>query len=91
MQPIFVKQLTHSVPDQDPDLSTMETLQFKTNIKCGGCVASVTPFLNGDENVENWAVDLESADRVLKVETSHSPEEIQKLIKKAGYVAEEIA
>ena len=72
-------------------LVTMETLQFKTNIKCGGCVATVTPFLNGDEYVENWTVDLESADRVLKVETSHSPEEIQQLIKKAGYVAEEIA
>ena len=69
----------------------METLKFKTNIKCGGCVAGVTPFLNGDENVENWTVDLESADRVLKVETTHSPEEISELIKKAGYVAEEIA
>lgn len=69
----------------------METLQFKTNIKCGGCVAAVTPFLNGDENVEKWSVDLESADRVLKVETSHSPEEIEQLVKKAGYVAEEIA
>jgi copper chaperone CopZ len=69
----------------------METLKFKTNIKCGGCVATVTPFLNGDENVEHWAVDLESADRVLKVETSHSPEEIQQLVKKAGYVAEKIA
>lgn len=69
----------------------METLKFKTNIKCGGCVATVTPFLNGDENVDSWAVDLESADRVLKVETSHSPEEIQQLVKKAGYVAEKIA
>lgn len=73
------------------NLITMETLQFKTNIKCGGCVAAVTPFLNGDENVEKWSVNLESADRVLKVETSHSPEEIEQLIKKAGYVAEEIA
>lgn len=69
----------------------METLQFKTNIKCGGCVAAVTPFLNGDENVEKWSVDLQSADRVLQVETSHSPEEIEELVKKAGYVAEEIA
>lgn len=69
----------------------METLKFKTNIKCGGCVATVTPFLNGDEQVEKWTVDLESADRLLQVETSHSPEEIQELIKKAGYAAEEIA
>ena len=28
----------------------METLQFKTNINCGGCVAKITPFLNQLEN-----------------------------------------
>jgi len=69
----------------------METLKFKTNIKCGGCIATVTPFLNGDEAVEKWEVDLQSPERTLKVETSHSPEEIQQLVKKAGYMAEEIA
>jgi len=69
----------------------METLKFKTNIKCGGCIATVTPFLNADENIEKWGVDLLSADRVLTVETNHSSEEVTKLVKKAGYTAEEIA
>ncbi|CAG5070576.1 hypothetical protein DYBT9623_03122 [Dyadobacter sp. CECT 9623] len=69
----------------------METLKFKTNIKCGGCIATVTPFLNGDENVEKWTVDLENADRILTVETTQSAEEIEQLIKKAGYSAQEIA
>ncbi|TLU94192.1 heavy-metal-associated domain-containing protein [Dyadobacter sediminis] len=69
----------------------METLKFKTNIKCGGCIATVTPFLNADEAVQNWEVDLQSPERILKVETSHSSQEIQQLIKKAGYTAEEIA
>ncbi|KQS24754.1 heavy-metal-associated domain-containing protein [Dyadobacter sp. Leaf189] len=69
----------------------METIKFKTNIKCGGCVATVTPFLNADKEVANWAVDLEDPQRILKVETSHSAEEIEELIKNAGYVAEEIA
>jgi len=68
----------------------METLKFKTNIKCGGCIATVTPFLNGDENIENWQVDLESADRILTVETVHSADEVTELVKKAGYNAEEI-
>jgi copper chaperone len=68
----------------------METLKFKTNIKCGGCIATVTPFLNGDESIENWQVDLESADRILTVETDHSADEVAELIKKAGYNAEEI-
>ncbi|WP_439556997.1 heavy-metal-associated domain-containing protein [Dyadobacter sp.] len=69
----------------------METIKFKTNIKCGGCVATVTPFLNADKEVAHWAVDLEDPQRILKVETSHSAEEIEELIRNAGYVAEEIA
>ena len=69
----------------------METLKFKTNIKCGGCIATVTPFLNADENIEKWGVDLLSADRILTVETNHSSNEVTELLKKAGYVAEEIA
>ena len=69
----------------------METLKFKTNIKCGGCIATVTPFLDGDENVEKWAVDLENADKILTVETTQSAAEIEQLIKKAGYSAQEIA
>lgn len=70
---------------------TLETLKFKTNIKCGGCVATVTPFLNEDNAIENWNVDLESPERILKVETSKTPQEIAELMKKAGYNAEEIA
>lgn len=69
----------------------METLKFKTNIKCGGCVATVTPFLNGADGVEKWDVDLVSPERVLEVQTDRLPEEIAQLIKNAGYIAEEIA
>ncbi len=29
----------------------METLKFKTNINCGGCVAKVTPELNATEGI----------------------------------------
>lgn len=68
----------------------METLKFKTNIKCGGCIAAVTPFLNGDNQIEKWQVDLESADRILTVETGQTAEQVSELIKKAGYNAEEI-
>ncbi|NIJ55765.1 heavy-metal-associated domain-containing protein [Dyadobacter arcticus] len=69
----------------------METLKFKTNIKCSGCVATVTPFFNKDNAIENWQVDLLSPERLLKVETSHTSNEIADLMKRAGYTAEEIA
>ncbi len=69
----------------------METLKFKTNIKCSGCIATVTPFMNADENIEKWQVDLLSPERILTVETDHSAGEVTELVNKAGYTAEEIA
>lgn len=38
----------------------METLQFKTNINCSGCVAKVTPELNETEGIWHWNVDTNS-------------------------------
>lgn len=64
----------------------MKTIQFKTNIKCGGCVAAVTPFL-ATEGVEKWNVELENPNRILTVTTDKSAEEIEKLVKEAGYNA----
>lgn len=70
----------------------METVQFKTNIKCSGCIAAVTPALNEVAEEGKWQVDLGSADKVLtvSVEKEHEQEEIKKAIEGAGYKAEEI-
>lgn len=69
----------------------METLQFKTNINCSGCVAKVTPKLNETEGIENWQVDLKSDDRILTVETKNaSAKDIIEAVNKAGFKIEEI-
>lgn len=68
----------------------METLKFKTNIKCGGCVAGVTPHLNADEAIKSWEVDLQSPDRILTVETDKSAEEVAQVVKQAGFTAEPV-
>ena len=36
----------------------MNTLQFKTNIKCTGCISKVTPILNKKLGEGQWEVDL---------------------------------
>jgi copper chaperone len=69
----------------------MKTLKFKTNIKCSGCIATITPPLNADADIEQWQVDLQNPDRILTVDTTHSATEISELLKKAGYTAQEIA
>jgi len=69
----------------------MNTLKFKTNIKCGACVATVTPHLTGAEGIENWQVDLQDPNRILTVTTDKSAAEVTELIKEAGYSATPIA
>ncbi|PIQ19813.1 MAG: hypothetical protein COW65_18615 [Cytophagales bacterium CG18_big_fil_WC_8_21_14_2_50_42_9] len=67
----------------------METLKFKTNIKCGGCVATVTPFLDKEKNIEKWQVDTSDPNKILTVEGSAvNEEEVIKTIEKAGFKIE---
>lgn len=73
-------------------MMNMETLQFKTNINCGGCVAKVTPHLNEEPNIKNWKVDTTNPQKILTVETDGiSAKEIIKAVSKAGFKIEELA
>lgn len=68
----------------------METLKFKTNIKCGGCIATVTPHLNALPGLDEWAVDTNVPEKILTVSgsTSTLTQEVVETLKKAGYEAE---
>lgn len=70
----------------------METLKFKTNIKCGGCVSTVTPHLNGLTELTKWEVDTNNPDKILTVESASelNAELIQDTLKKAGFQAEQV-
>lgn len=69
----------------------METLQFKTNINCGGCIAKVTPFLNQVEEVEDWRVDTNNPDKILTISGEElSCDLIVETIEKAGFKAEQV-
>ncbi|NLR58382.1 heavy-metal-associated domain-containing protein [Chitinophaga polysaccharea] len=70
----------------------METTQFKTNIKCSGCIATVTPVLNSLVGEDNWEVDLQSPDKVLTIAKENiDKSEVRNAIEKAGYKAEALA
>lgn len=70
----------------------METYKFKTNIKCGNCVATVTPFLNGMAEVEDWEVDTKNPDKTLTIKSSTAVDTSKVIaeLNKAGYQAETI-
>jgi copper chaperone CopZ len=58
---------------------------FTTNINCGSCVRSVTPFLDEVEGVTIWRVDVEDDRKVLSVEGSASTNDIIKMVEEAGF------
>ena len=64
--------------------------KFKTNIKCGGCIQKVKPYLDGLKEIKTWSVELDSPDRILTVEGEVNIESIIEAISKAGYRAEMI-
>ena len=68
----------------------MIKLKFKTNIKCGGCIATVTPFLEKETSIKNWEVDLNDPDRTMVVEGDVSADQVIKTLKEAGYTAEAV-
>ncbi len=71
----------------------MKTLQFKTTIKCDGCVATVTPVLNKLAGDNNWKVDLSSPERRLSVQVpeAFNPEELVRQLAATGYKAEQLS
>lgn len=70
----------------------METLKFKTNIKCGGCIATVTPHLNKLSAIEKWEVDTQNPDKVLTIEGKPGIDSQQVIdtLEDAGYKAEKL-
>lgn len=65
-------------------------LQFKTNINCGSCVRSVTPFLDEVEGVRFWRVDVEDERKLLSVEGNPSERDVMAMVRQAGFDIEPI-
>jgi copper chaperone len=64
----------------------MEKLRFKTSLKCGGCVKTVTPGLESLKGIETWKVDLESPDKIIEIEASTDiSDQVIESVKKAGF------
>lgn len=67
----------------------MNTLKFKSNINCTGCLSKVTPFLDNEESIEKWKVDLENPNKLLTIEGSEvSEEKVISTLRKVGFEAQ---
>ena len=70
----------------------METMKFKTTIKCSGCIAKATPFLNEKIGKDNWEVDIDNPDKVLTVKKDENitEGEVIKAVQEAGFRVEKL-
>lgn len=62
-------------------------MRFKTNAKCGGCVASIASKLEGLVDEKDWSLDLKSADKVLEVKADIPAIVIIAAVEEAGLKA----
>lgn len=68
----------------------METMKFKTNAKCGGCVSAIGAKLNTFLKLEDWSINLSDPNKVLEVKAGVSPETVLAAVKAAGFNAEQL-
>lgn len=68
----------------------MESMRFKTTIKCSGCVEKVTPFLNEAIGNDKWQVDTSNPAKVLTVQNEQDKAKVIEAVEKAGFKAEPI-
>lgn len=68
----------------------MESVKFKTNIKCSACVAKVTPVLNETVGENKWTVDLIDPARTLTIRDVHDERKMIEALQKVGYKAEKV-
>lgn len=68
-----------------------QKFQFKTNINCAGCIASVKLYLDSADGVYEWNVDTASKAKILTVKAEGiTKEQVIEVVQKAGFKAEQL-
>jgi len=66
-----------------------KNFQFKTNINCNSCVATVTPYLNEAKGISSWAVDTSNREKILTVKSEGiNEQDVIEVVQKAGFKIE---
>ncbi len=67
----------------------MKTIKFKTNIKCGGCIDTVSSYLDNAQEINEWEVNTVDEDKVLTVSGPETLEakDVVDIVNLAGFSA----
>lgn len=63
----------------------MTAHRYKTDLRCGACVAHIKPLLDAAPDVARWSADVSDPNKVLTVEGDVTAERVGALIRPAGY------
>lgn len=69
----------------------MNTLKFKTNIKCTGCISKASPLLNEKLGAGNWEVDIMTLKKTLTVTSDLDENDVIAIVNESGFTAETIS
>ncbi len=61
------------------------TREFRTNLRCGSCVATLKPYLDRVVGVDSWEVDIASPNKTLTVAGDAPTEVVKEAVSRAGY------
>ena len=66
----------------------MNTTKYKTNLRCGKCVAKIRQVLDPVQEIQSWEVDLEHPQKLLEVvHSSAVDDQVPGLLQQAGFEA----
>jgi copper chaperone len=70
----------------------MKTYKFKTNIKCGGCVDTISSYLDNAQEISQWDVDTLNNDNILTVSGPESlvARDVIDIVNLAGFTAKPV-
>lgn len=66
----------------------MKTVEVKTNITCGSCVAKLIQVLDEIAGKENWSVEIQNPKKLLTV---INEDKVMRAVQKTGYKAEKLS
>ncbi|MDA3952256.1 MAG: heavy-metal-associated domain-containing protein [Bacteroidales bacterium] len=73
----------------------MQTLRFKTSLKCNGCVTTIKPNMDTINGIKTWRVFLDVQEKTLEVDlddpnTEEIANNVMDAVTKAGYEIENL-
>ncbi len=86
-----VERAGYTVEESEATTDTKDTLRFRTNINCGGCVAAVRPFLDEVAGTDQWEVDTADRDKLLSVRAGGiTSQDVIGAVQRAGFRIEPV-